>query len=104
MARVCPLYKRIPSLVNPLFAIYVLSMSIWLPEYEPPKTNAEGLILLWTVIYPAELARQLSERGTKISRAAVGKWRSVPQHRVAEVSKITGIPREHLLPEVYAPV
>lgn len=81
-------------------------MSIPLPKYEPPKTNAEGLALLWTVIYPAELARQLSAiepvEKNRISRAAVSKWKSIPQPRVAQVSKISGIPREHLLPEVYA--
>lgn len=73
--------------------------------YPIPKTNAEGLALLWTKIYPAELARQLSERGgvgNTISRAATAKWTVVPINRVAAVAEISGIPREHLLPEVFA--
>lgn len=81
------------------------------PEYRIPTTNAEGLALVWTKIYPAELARQLSalafERhgpgGKTISRAAASKWMAVPLDRVNDVAKITGIPREHILPEVYAP-
>lgn len=75
-------------------------------DYPIPTTNAEGLVLVWTKIYPAELARQLSERGgvgNTISRAAVTKWKIVPQGRVNDVAAITGIPREHILPEVYAP-
>lgn len=69
------------------------------PDYEIPKTNAEGLRLVWARIYPAELARQLG-----ISRAAAGKWTEVPIHRVNDVAGIVKIPREHLLPEIFAPV
>lgn len=75
-------------------------------DYPIPKTNAEGLALVWTRIYPAELARQLSERGgvgKTISRAGTAKWKAVPLERVNDVAAITGIPREHILPEVYAP-
>lgn len=75
-------------------------------SYPIPKTNAEGLALVWTRIYPAELARQISERGgvgNTISRAATAKWTSVPIARVAAVSEIVNIPREHILPEVFAP-
>lgn len=72
------------------------------PDYPIPKTNAEGLALVWTKIYPAELARQLTDRGFKISRAGTTKWKAVPQDRVNLVAEITGIPREHILPEVYA--
>lgn len=80
--------------------------------YIIPTTNAEGLTLVWTKIYPAELARQLSEKalerhgpgaGKTISRAATTKWKAVPLDRVNDVAEITGIPREHILPEVYAP-
>lgn len=80
------------------------------PDYKIPTTNAEGLALVWTKIYPAELARQLSLRafqrkppGKTISRAATSKWTAVPLDRVNDVAEITGIPREHILPEVYAP-
>jgi hypothetical protein len=65
--------------------------------YQIPKTNADGLALLWTKIYRAELARQLG-----VSRMAPSKWKAVPVERVADVARITGIPREHLLPELFA--
>lgn len=76
-------------------------------DYKIPKTNAEGLALVWTKTYPAELARKLSERagiGNTISRVATSKWKAVPQGRVNDVAAIIGVPREHILPEVYAPV
>lgn len=78
------------------------------PDYPIPTTNAEGLALVWTKIYPAELARQLSERafkrgGKTISRAGTTKWTAVPIDRVNDVAEIIQIPREHILPEVYAP-
>lgn len=75
-------------------------------DYPIPKTNAEGLALLWTKTYPAELAQKLSIKagiGNTISRAGTNKWKAVPVARVNDVAEITGIPREHLLPEVYAP-
>lgn len=78
--------------------------------YPIPTTNAEGLALVWTRIYPAELARRLSELPPsaknptpKISRAGTAKWRAVPPNRVDDVAKIVGIPREHILPELFAP-
>lgn len=75
------------------------------PDYPIPTTNAEGLRLLWTKTFPAELARQLSILTPEklISRAATAKWTSIPSGRVNDVAKITGIPREHLLPELFAP-
>lgn len=78
-------------------------------SYQIPTTNAEGLALVWTRIYPAELARQLSDLppsaknpNPKISRAATAKWKAVPPNRVDDVAKITGFPREHILPELFA--
>lgn len=71
-------------------------------DYTIPKTNAEGLALVWTRIYPAELARKLTDGGRKISRAGTAKWTAVPPDRVAEVARITGLPREHILPEFFA--
>lgn len=80
-----------------------------LPDgYEPPKNATEALALLWRVTYPAELAKALSTRpatpqnpNPKVSRAALSKWKSVPIHRIADIVELTGIPREHLAPEVY---
>lgn len=77
-------------------------------DYPIPTTNAEGLALVWTKIYPAELARQLSARaferhgpgGKTISRAATTKWTAVPVDRVRDVAEITGLDPRHILPEM----
>lgn len=77
------------------------------PDYKIPTTNAQGLALVWTKTFPAKLARDISARagpGKTLSRAATGKWKAVPVERVNDVAAIIGIPREHILPEVYAPV
>jgi hypothetical protein len=79
-----------------MFTAYKVNMKY---GYPIPKTNAEGIALLWTKIYPAELARQLG-----VSRAAASKWKAVPAERVAEVSRITGLPKSHLSPELFADV
>ena len=74
------------------------------PDYPIPKTNTEGLALVWTRIYPAELARQLSAKagiGKTISRAGTAKWKSVPPDRVKDVAEITGLPAAHILPELF---
>lgn len=88
-----------------------MTQTVKKPDYKIPTTNAQGLSLLWTKIYPAELARQLTvqalERtppGKTISRMAASKWKAIPVERVNDVAQIVGVPREHLLPEVYAPV
>jgi hypothetical protein len=44
----------------------------------------------------AELARQI-----KISRAALYKWKRVPEHRLKLVSRLTGVPRETLRPDFF---
>ena len=46
----------------------------------------------------AQLARDLG-----ISRAAVAQWKRVPAERVVAVERFTGIPREELRPDLYAP-
>lgn len=43
----------------------------------------------------AELARRLG-----ISRAAVHKWHRVPEERVDEVERVTGVPRYLLRPDL----
>ena len=40
----------------------------------------------------------------QISSAAISQWDRVPIERVADVSRITGIPREDLRPDIFAPV
>lgn len=90
-----------------MYIVSVMTQAAKKPDYQIPTTNAEGLALVWTKIYPAELARQISARagvGKTLSRAATAKWKAVPVDRVNDVAAIVGIPREHILPEVYAPV
>jgi len=42
------------------------------------------------------LAREL-----KVTRAAVSQWYSVPFRHLREISKLTGIPRAKLRPDLY---
>jgi DNA-binding transcriptional regulator YdaS (Cro superfamily) len=37
----------------------------------------------------------------KILPSAVRKWRKVPDHRIVEIEKKTGVPREKLRPDLY---
>lgn len=37
----------------------------------------------------------------RITRAAVSTWKRVPAERVAEVERITGIPRHELRPDLW---
>ena len=46
----------------------------------------------------AEVSRALG-----VTRAAVATWPRVPAERVIEVSRITGIPRHDLRPDIYEP-
>lgn len=45
----------------------------------------------------ARLARQI-----KISRTALYAWKRVPEHRLKLVSRLTGVPRETLRPDLYS--
>ena len=36
-----------------------------------------------------------------LSRAAVSQWKRVPIERVADVERVTGIPREALRPDIF---
>jgi len=47
----------------------------------------------------SKLARKLG-----ITRQSVRGWREIPVMRVAEVERITGIPRAELRPDVFGPV
>ena len=38
-----------------------------------------------------------------VTGAAISQWRRVPPHRVLEVSRITGVPRSRLRPDLYPP-
>ena len=49
---------------------------------------------------PGLMAKVATELG--LTRWAVVKWRDIPAHRIIDVERITGIPRERLRPELYA--
>jgi DNA-binding transcriptional regulator YdaS (Cro superfamily) len=38
-----------------------------------------------------------------INRQAVWKWKRCPAHRIIEVERISGVPREELRPDLYRP-
>jgi DNA-binding transcriptional regulator YdaS (Cro superfamily) len=38
-----------------------------------------------------------------ITRSAIEQWPMVPAERVVEISRLTGIPREELRPDLYEP-
>lgn len=61
-----------------------------------PKTNAEGLALVFTKVSRPELARQL-----ELSRQFIHKWREVPMKYLIKVERISNVPREHILPEIF---
>jgi pyruvate kinase len=42
-------------------------------------------------------------RGLGITRAAVATWKRVPAERVAEVSRLTGLPMGALRPDMFGP-
>jgi DNA-binding transcriptional regulator YdaS (Cro superfamily) len=42
-------------------------------------------------------------KGLGISLNAVSRWTRVPAERVADVSRLTGVPRERLRPDLYPP-
>ena len=48
---------------------------------------------------PGLMLRMAEELG--ITRWAVVKWKHVPAHRIIDVERITGIPREKLRPDLY---
>jgi DNA-binding transcriptional regulator YdaS (Cro superfamily) len=59
--------------------------------------------------YEAGLERAINAAGSlrklakllKIQPSAVRKWRNVPDHRIIEIEKKTGVPREKLRPDLY---
>lgn len=47
------------------------------------------------------MARVANDLG--LTRAAVVSWKRVPAERVADVSRITGIPKHELRPDLFEP-
>lgn len=58
--------------------------------------RAPPLNKLFKAIRPSELAKKL-----RVSRAAVYAWTEVPLRRIADVERVSGIPREDLRPDVF---
>ena len=62
-----------------------------------PRTDEEGLALLLTKTTKADIARHLGIKKQNLTR-----WKKVPPHYVAQLSELTGLPREYILPSVFA--
>ena len=62
-----------------------------------PKTDEEALALVLTKASRAEIARALGIKKQNLSR-----WKKVPPHHVPVVAELTGLPREYVLPSLFA--
>ena len=58
--------------------------------------RSAGMELILGAVGFRELARRLG-----ISHAAVSQWDEVPAHRIVDIERVTGIPRERLRPDLY---
>lgn len=54
----------------------------------------------WTAAKKNRNMTELAEQ-IKISRQALYTWKRVPEHRLKLVSRLTGVPREVLRPDLY---
>lgn len=55
-----------------------------------------GLRALFKQVSRNRLAKLLG-----ITRQAVGTWQKIPEERILQVERVTGIPRETLRPDLY---
>jgi hypothetical protein len=62
-----------------------------------PRTDEEGLELLLTKVNKAQIAAHLGIKKQNLTR-----WKAVPAKYVPPLSELTGLPREHILPSVFA--
>jgi len=62
-----------------------------------PTTDEQGLALLLTKVTKAQIAAHLGIKKQNLTR-----WKKVPPHYVAQLSELTGLPREHILPTVFS--
>lgn len=62
-----------------------------------PKTDEEAFALVLTKTTRAAIARHLG-----IQKQNLTRWKKVPPHHVAKVSELTGLPREYVLPSLFA--
>jgi len=62
-----------------------------------PRTDEEGLELLLTKMTKAQIAAHLGIKKQNLTR-----WKAVPPKYVPELAKASGLPREYILPSVFA--
>jgi hypothetical protein len=62
-----------------------------------PKTDEEGLALLLTKVTKAQIAAHLGIKKQNLTR-----WKAVPPKYVPQLSELTGLPREYILPSLFA--
>lgn len=62
-----------------------------------PRTDEEGLELVLTKVTKAQIAAHLG-----IAKQNLTRWKAVPPKYVPQLSALTGLPREHILPSVFA--
>lgn len=61
-----------------------------------PKTDEQGLALLLTKATKAQIAQHLGIKKQNLTR-----WKAVPPKYVGQLSEMTGLPREYILPSVF---
>jgi hypothetical protein len=61
-----------------------------------PTNDEQGLDLLLTKATKAEIAKHLG-----IAKQNLTRWKAVPPKYVPQLSELTGLPREYILPSVF---
>jgi hypothetical protein len=62
-----------------------------------PKTDEDAFALVLTKTTRAAIARHLGIKKQNLTR-----WKKVPPHHAKEVAELTGLPREYVLPSLFA--
>lgn len=62
-----------------------------------PKTDEEAFELVLKTKTRAEIARHLG-----IAKQNLSRWKKVPTHHAKAVAALTGLPREYVLPSLFA--
>jgi len=62
-----------------------------------PKTDEEGYALVLTKTTKSQIANHLG-----VKRQSLTRWKRVPPHHIAEVARLTGLPREYISPSLFA--
>jgi len=62
-----------------------------------PKTDEEGLELLLTRVTKAAIADHLGIKKQNLTR-----WKAVPAKYVPQLATLSGLPREYILPSIFA--